>query len=1124
LIMGMLNHTFGVLIISSALLSQSAIASRAAETGHSENIPASETDNGKITIKVRNATLRDCIEIIENQSKYLFVYGSDINIAKVVSIDVREKDINEVVGTLCSLLSMDYSIKGYYVVLSAKADSKLKGNETSSNKPILGIIRDIDGKPVAGASIIEKGTSKWTVTDDRGHFSIDAEPGARLEVSFLGYVPEEVEVKGNSRIEVRLSEDLKPLDEVVVVGYGIQSKALLTGSMASTSGEDLKHSSSANLSQGLAGRLSGVIVNNRSGEPGNDNASMLIRGRSTLGDNTPLIVIDGIAGRGDQFSRLSADEIESITVLKDASAAIYGSRSANGVILVTTKRGVKSAKPTVEFTYDFGLQQPTRLPEMADAVLYATAVNASNAIDNEAPKYSKEDIDKYSDGSDQVLFPNTNWYKSIIKDFAAQHRFGVTVRGGADRVKYFVSLGLQDQDGIYRKGATSYVQYNMRSNIDLKITDWLKTGIDFSIREQHKNYSAFPSNNYGIFYATMRAVPTSAPYYPNGYLRGGMNPAIMVQDKTGYDRTKSTTLNSSFYATLDFGKWVEGLTFEGRVAYDKDHSFNKVWRTPWNYYSYDEVTETYEEQTYTYWPTPTLSEAYSEWTRLTLNAMMDYERTFADCHNVSLMLGTEESSYRLDTFGAARLKYASSAIDQMFAGSADHSYWSTDGSADETARRSFFGRLNYDYKGKYMLSLIARYDGSENFPKDNRWGFFPGVSVGWRISQEPFVNTKVGSWLTDLKLRASYGEQGNDAINQFQYLTTYAYTSSTAYATQLGGSDANIIIPGTVPNVNVTWEVAKTWNIGLDGEIWNGLLSWEVDAFDTRRSNILCGRNASVPNYTGLSNLPDENIGIVDNKGFEFQLASSKKISNDFSYDIKGNFLFAKNKIKYMDETPWGTGHEYLKLEGHPMGSSLFYHVIGINRTTDDLKNNPQFPGATLGSFIYEDIDKDGAITSYDRRRCDLTTVPQIVYGLTMSARWKSFDATVLLQGQARARFYYAPLIDWRSGNVDKKSAEKAWTLTNTDSNYPRIAVRYGDADFYNESAAFIRLKNVEIGYTLPAHLLEGFGVSATRIYLAGYNLLTISPLKGIDPETSDVELQNYPQMRIFNTGIRMTF
>jgi hypothetical protein len=275
LIMGMLNHTFGVLIISSALLSQSAIASRAAETGHSENIPASETDNGKITIKVRNATLRDCIEIIENQSKYLFVYGPDIDIARVVSVDVKDKDINEVVGTLCSLLSMDYSIKGYYVVLSARAEEQ--GNQTASNKPILGIIRDIDGKPVAGASIIEKGTSKWTITDDRGHFSIDAEPGARLEVSFLGYVSEEVEVKGNSRIEVRLSEDLKPLDEVVVVGYGIQSKALLTGSMASTSGEDLKHSSSANLSQGLAGRLAGVIVNNRSGEPGNDNASMLIR-------------------------------------------------------------------------------------------------------------------------------------------------------------------------------------------------------------------------------------------------------------------------------------------------------------------------------------------------------------------------------------------------------------------------------------------------------------------------------------------------------------------------------------------------------------------------------------------------------------------------------------------------------------------------------------------------------------------------------------------------------------------------------------------------------------------------------------------------------------------------------
>jgi TonB-linked SusC/RagA family outer membrane protein len=602
----------------------------------------------------------------------------------------------------------------------------------------------------------------------------------------------------------------------------------------------------------------------------------------------------------------------------------------------------------------------------------------------------------------------------------------------------------------------------------------------------------------------------------------------MVQDKTGYERNKITTLNTTLTATLDLDQWIKGLSFEGHIAYDKNHTFKKNWQTPWTYYSYDEVTETYEEKKSSYWPTPTLREYYVEWNRQTMNATMNYNRTVADDHNVSLMIGTEQSTYHSDNFNASRLKYGSDALDEMFAGDANQDYWGTGGSASETARKSFFGRLNYDYMKKYMASFIARYDGSENFPKGKRWGFFPGVSVGWRLSEENFIKRNLGNRLSNLKLRASYGEQGNDNIDQFQFLQTYQYTTSTSYlynyVTQLGGSDANIIIPGTTPNNNVTWEVAKTWNIGLDGDIKNGLFSWEFELFKTRRSNILCTRNASVPAYSGLTDLPDENIGIVDNRGLELQLSRTKKVNNDFVYSIKGNFLYAKNKIIYMDETPWGEGHEYLKLEGHPMGAGLYYHVLGINRTEDDLKNYPQSSGATLGNFIYEDIDKDGEITTYDRRRSEETTVPQIVFGLTLSANWKHLDFMMLLQGQAKAKFYYAPLIDWRSGNIDKQAAEDAWTLENTDSKYPRISTIYGAADFYHTDASYLRLKNLEIGYTLPKQWLAGVGISALRIYIGGYNLLTFDKLESVDPETADTEVQNYPQMRVFNAGIKLTF
>jgi TonB-linked SusC/RagA family outer membrane protein len=394
----------------------------------------------------------------------------------------------------------------------------------AQNITVKGTITDTNGETLLGVSVKVQGTQTGTVTDVNGSFILHNVPlNAVLEASYVGMKTQVVNVDGRTTMNIVLKEDSEALEEVVVVGYGTQKKVTLTGSTTSIAGASLQQSSSVNLSQGVAGRLSGVIVNNRGGEPGNDDAVMLIRGRSTLGNNNPLIVIDGIVGRNAEFSRLSGDEIESVTVLKDASAAIYGSRSANGVILVTTKRGKKSAKPTIEFAYDLGLQQPTRLPEMADAVLYATAVNASNAINEEGPRYTVDDIEKYRDGSDPILYPNTDWYDAIIKPLSAQHKYGVSARGGSDRMAYFVSLNGQYQDGIYRKSATNYNQYNLRSNIDFNVAKWLKIGVDLSAREQHKNYSAFPSEDYGIFYVTRRADPTAAPYYPNGYLRAGRN-------------------------------------------------------------------------------------------------------------------------------------------------------------------------------------------------------------------------------------------------------------------------------------------------------------------------------------------------------------------------------------------------------------------------------------------------------------------------------------------------------------------------------------------------------------------------------------------------------------------------
>ena len=998
---------------------------------------------------------------------------------------------------------------------------------------VRGVVSATTGESVIGAGVMIKGTATGVTTDLDGRYELSAPENATLVFSSIGYKTLEVRLDGRSVVNVALETDSELLEEAVAIGYGSQSKITLTGSVTQTSGAELVKNSSVNLSQGLAGRLSGVVVSNRSGEPGNDDATMFIRGRSTLDDNSPLIIIDGIPGRDDEFSRLTGEEIESINVLKDASGAIYGSRSANGVILVTTKRGVYGEAPRVTFTYDIGLQQPTRLVDMADAVLYTHAYNDELAITGAAPYYNETQLQHYAAGDDLILYPNTDWLDEIIKPVSVQHKYGVSVNGGSDRVAYFVQFNGQYQDGIYEKSATNYAQYNVRSNVDIKVTESLRLGVDLNVRRQQKNYSAFPSsseNDNGIFYTAIRMKPTGATYYPNGLLRGGTNPAVLVQDLTGYDRTSINTINTTFNLGWDMSWLTEGLSVNARMAYDVVGEFRKNWLKNWDYWEYDEITELYNQRTISYWSSPVLHEYQENYQTLTINANINYERDF-NGHHVSALAGFEQSSYRYDTFNAGINSYDSDLLDEFFAGTADKSWYAIDGYAKETARRSFFGRIGYDWKSRYMIQAIIRFDGSENFPKESRWGIFPGVSLGWRISEEPFVKNNA-PWLTNLKLRASYGEQGNDSIDPFQYLTTYEYTALTGYSMKIDDKEVSFIIPGTIPNPKVTWEVARTWNVGLDGRIFNGMLGWEVEYFHTRRSNILCTRNASIPYYTGLTNnLPDENIGIVSNRGVELQLTHENRVANgEFLYRIGGNIMYARNRIEYMDETPWGEGHEYMNATGHPMGAELYYQVIGINKTQEDLEKYPQMAGATLGDFIFADLDGNRVIDTYDRKRCDLTTVPELVFGLNFEAQWKGFDLSVLFQGQGRARYYYAPLMDPVSGNVEREAAEKAWTLNNTDSDWPRLGSNVSNghttrSSFYYRDASFLRLKNVELGYTFNQAMFgTKVGIRSLRIYIAGYNLLTFSGLKNVDPETDDESYQNYPQMRIFNAGVKLTF
>ena len=986
---------------------------------------------------------------------------------------------------------------------------------------VSGTVTDATGEPVIGANIIEKGVAaNGTVTDVSGNFTLHVQPNATLTVSFIGYVKKEIAVGNRRELQIMLQEDSRALEEVIVVGYGTQKKGVLTGSVATAKGADIVKSPAANLGQSLEGRLPGVVINNRSGRPGEDGVSIHIRGKSTTGNNNPLILIDGIAGRGS-LERISPNDIESVTVLKDATAAIYGSRSANGVILVTTKRG-KSGKPVIDFNANWGLQSPTRLPEMADAATFAEFYSEIDVYDGRQPTYSAADIEKFRNGSDPIHFPNTNWAEETLRKTAPQSRYNVSVNGGAENVRYFVSGGYSDQDGLFKNGSTHYTQYDIRSNIDATIVRYLKVGLDLAGRLEKRQYSGRGDN----FWILLRGDPHVLARWPNGLPTNAMNtenPVIAATDATGYDRRNYSVFNSMFTASWDLSWLLKGLVVDGYAAYDRMGYYQKRWLIPWSYYTWDEATDTYTERASSVVQTEELRHEYAPETSLTANAKITYKQIFDEVHNVDVMVGYEQNGYHRDVFWASRRDFLSTAIDQLFAGSSDKSNFDNSGAASETARQSYFGRATYDYAGKYMLQAMFRYDGSYIFHKDSRWGFFPGMSLGWRLSEESFLKDRAGRWLDNLKLRTSYGRQGNDNIAAFQYLLKYTYGRPYVF----NSTDVQGVYPVGFPNRNVTWEVSDTWNVGLDGSVLNGRLGFEAEFFRTTRSNILAKRNASIPNYTGLISLPDENIGKVNNRGFELQLTHNNK-AGEVQYSLAGNFLYAKNKVVFIDETPWPEDHDYMKVEGKPLNAGLYYRAIGIFRTPQEIDAYPHLSGAIPGDLKYEDIDGDGAITSLDRVRHNLTNFPEIIFGLTATANWRNFDFNLLLQGQGRVEQSVFFRVD-QTSNSFMENLKNRWTPTNTDGSMPRAGGNNNSnsvytSDFWLQNASFLRLKNMEIGYTLPHSLYRKFYIRNLRLYLSGYNLFTLSQIKILDPETDKEDGSYYPQLRIFNAGISLTF
>lgn len=1009
--------------------------------------------------------------------------------------------------------------------------------DTFQDRQVAGVVRDDTGSPVPGVNVVEKGTNNGTTTDIDGRYSLMvSSDDATLVFSFIGYATQEIVVGGRTTVDVSLAPDTQTLQEVVVVGYGEKKKETITGAVTSVKSADILKAPVTNLSNALAGRLPGTVFINRSGEPGYDGSIIRIRGTNTTGNPSALVVIDGIANRTGGLERLNPADIESITVLKDGSAAIYGAQAANGVILVTTKRG-KTGKPEIGFNYNYGFNTPTRLPEVTDAATYATMLNEIDEYRGNTPRYSAEDIQKYRDGSSPWTHPNTDWYGAVIDDVALQDMATLSLSGGSDDgVKYYVSLGKLFEDGVYKNSGTKYKQYNFRSNIDAKVTNWLKVSVDLAGRQENR---VFPTRGAGtIFRMLIRGKPNLPAYWPNGLpgpdIENGDNPVVISTPATGYVHDNNYVFNSNLRGQIDI-PGVKGLNIVLNAAFDESFRPIKRFRTPWYLYTWDGDSVDASGtpvvlRSQRGLNTPELSEEFERTSGQTTNAYINYARDFGP-HAFAFMAGAEKQKLSGSQFSAFRNAYISTAVDELFAGTRNAST-NADNNRNllyNTARLNYFGRINYGYQEKYLLEMVWRYDGSYIFPEDSRWGFFPGFSAGWVISEESFMQGVTG--VDRLKIRGSWGQLGNDRMNpsnarldEYQFANNFGFGSGYIFNYNvLTTTITQALYP--VANPEITWEVANNSNIGIEGLLMNGKINFELDYFNNIRSQMLIARNVSIPR-TGGFDPPLQNIGKLRNRGFDFMVGYSGQ-AGALNFQVGVNGGYSKNEVIFADESP--TIIEWQQQTGRPWDTRVMYKAIGVFNDQAEIDAYPHWSGARPGDLIFEDVNGDGKIDDNDRIRMENNTIPRFQGGFTLDMQYKGFDFNLLFQGATGARSYIRTQ-SGDFGNFLQDFADGRWTTENPTAEKPRTFNREDEYwisqanTYWFRKTDYLRLKNIQLGYTFPSTLVERISMKSARLYVNAINLFTIDDFKVFDPETDNQDGTVYPQKKTFNVGVNVTF
>jgi TonB-linked SusC/RagA family outer membrane protein len=975
---------------------------------------------------------------------------------------------------------------------------------------------------------LKKGVSNnGTITNTNGEFTLSVKSNAILEISYIGYVSQTVKAYPGKIIVIKLEEATKNLDEVVVVGYGMQKVATLTGSVSQIKNDKLTVAPIGDVKLMLGGQLPGLVSKVTYGIPGANTSTLRIRGYS----DDPLIIVDGIEG---DFNSIDANQIESISILKDASASIYGARAGNGVILVTTKKG-NNSKATISFDTSYTLQGCTRILKPGTSAQRAAWereawINGGQPI--ELAPSSEEDIQKYEDGTDPTHL-NTDWFNTVIRKHAPQYNSALSIRGGNDDIKYFGYFGYNDQETLIKHDGGKYNRYVVQSNIDAKLADRMTLSVNMMFSKEKQYFPAqgdcFGNNNFwNMLYQSDPRYPLTLPdseKYSYCKIDYG-NPVVATSIKLGgYNENDLDIIRINASLNYD-SKYITGLSAKVFFGFNSEYYFHKeFFNSEAKFYTYNATSGEYSSPIMSIAPT-SVSEAHYHQPTLTQQYSLNYDKTFLKYNHVSAMLLFESINEYNKYFGAKRTGYLSGALDQLSVGSSSTS--SNGGAETEFGRESWVGRLNYSFADKYLFEAILRADASSKFAKGHRWGYFPSVSLGWIISEESFMkNQKVIDYL---KLRLSYGKTGNDNVGSFRYLTGF----NTDETYQFGSNVITGIAPTGLANTKLTWEKMSISNVGLDFSLWNRKIYGEMDAFYRLRDGIPGSRDLSVPTTFG-ADLPTENINSITTRGFEVKIGTVGKIS-DLSYDISGNISWSRSKWKHYDEPNYTDpdqkrlsqiSHQWIdRVEGY-VSDGLFASQEEINKLPykyEDLGGNANL---RPGDIKYKDLNGDNVLNWKDQKIINSGDMPHWMYGTNLTFKYKGFDLSSLFQGS----FGFSTSINFSRPEPTTMKFLHRWTEKNDDVHawVPRpgsiISSNGYTSDFYIHSVSYLRLKYMALGYELPKNCLAKVGISKVRFYLAGTNLFTLSTVHkyGVDPEKGGANIY-YPQQYTWSFGLNLMF